>query len=61
MAWLDSFTFVMRSSITALREKVEDPERLLHQLICDMDEELCTVRASVAETIVTRSRLARPT
>ena len=59
MAWLDSFTFVMRSSITALREKVEDPERMLHQLICDMDEELCAVRASVAETIADEIQLAK--
>jgi len=59
MAWLDSFTFVMRSSITALREKVEDPERMLHQLICDMDEELCAVRASVAETIADEIQLSK--
>ncbi|MGH7129039.1 MAG: PspA/IM30 family protein [Planctomycetaceae bacterium] len=51
MKWLDSFTLVMRSSITTLREKVEDPERMLHQLICDMEEELEAIRASVAAAI----------
>jgi phage shock protein A len=59
MTWIDSFTFVMRSSITALREKVEDPERMLHQLICDMEEELAAVRASVAETLADEIQLAR--
>ena len=51
MSWIESFTLVMRSSITALRERVEDPERLLNQLIVDMDEELQHVRASVAAAI----------
>ena len=51
MKWLTQFSLVMRSSLTTLREKVEDPERMLHQLIIDMDEELIIVRASVAEAI----------
>src|SRR5690606_25989377 len=59
MKWIDSFTFVMRSSITALREKVEDPERMLHQLVCDMEEELSAVRTSVAETVADEIQLAR--
>ena len=41
----------MRSSVTTLREKIEDPERMLHQLIIDMEEELDRVRASVAEVV----------
>ncbi len=59
MKWIDSFTFVMRSSITALREKVEDPERMLHQLICDMEEELCAVRESVAAAIADEIQLGK--
>lgn len=59
MKWIDSFTFVMRSSITSLREKVEDPERMLHQLICDMEDELAAVRASVAETLADEIQLAK--
>ena len=51
MKWLQNFTLVMRSSITTLREKIEDPERMLHQLICDMEEELVRVRESVAGAI----------
>jgi len=41
----------MRSSITSLREAVEDPERMLHQLIIDMENELDSVRRSVAEAV----------
>ncbi len=61
MAWLSQFSLVMRSSITALREKVEDPERMLHQLIIDMDEELCSVRASVAEAIADEIQMRKRT
>ncbi len=61
MAWLSQFSLVMRSSITALREKVEDPERLLYQLIVDMDEELCSVRASVAEAIADEIQMRKRT
>lgn len=59
MSWIESFTLVMRSSITALRERVEDPERLLNQLIIDMDEELHHVRASVAAAIADEILLKR--
>lgn len=51
MRWLESFTLVMRSNLTTLREKVEDPERMLHQLVIDMEEELQRVRDSVAGAI----------
>ncbi|MEZ6060064.1 MAG: PspA/IM30 family protein [Planctomycetaceae bacterium] len=51
MKWLSQFSLVMRSSVTSLREKIEDPERMLHQLILDMEEELDRVRCSVAEAV----------
>ncbi|NQV25918.1 MAG: PspA/IM30 family protein [Rhodopirellula sp.] len=59
MKWLDSFTFVMKSSVTTLREKIEDPERMLHQLICDMEEELVTVREAVASAIADEIQLSK--
>lgn len=63
MKWLTSFSLIMRSNITTLREKVEDPERMLHQLIVDMDEELDRIRGSVAEAVADeiqmRKRLER--
>ena len=54
MQWLSTFSFVMRSNITTLRERFADPERMLHQLIIDMDQELERVRASVAGAIACR-------
>lgn len=63
MKWLNQFTLVMRSSLTTLRETVENPERLLQQLVIDMEQELDTVRASVAEAVADeiqmRKRAAR--
>lgn len=59
MQWLNQFTFVMKSSITALREKIEDPERMLQQLIIDMEEEQESVRRSVAEAIADEIQLGK--
>lgn len=59
MKWLDRFTLVMKSSVTTLREKIEDPERMLHQLICDMEEELEAVRSSVAAAIADEIQLGK--
>lgn len=59
MKWLENFSLVMRSSITTLREKIEDPERMLHQLIVDMEEELQTVRDGVAEAIADEIQLGK--
>ena len=51
MKWLTNFSLTMRSNITTLCEKFEDPERMLHQLLIDMEHELEKVRASVAGAI----------
>jgi phage shock protein A len=59
MKWLERFTFVMKSSVTALRERIEDPERMLHQLVCDMEEELEIVRESVAASIADEIQIAK--
>ncbi len=59
MKWIEQFSLVMRSSLTSLREKVEDPERMLHQLLCDMEEELEAVRESVAAAIADEIELGK--
>jgi len=51
----------MRSSLTALKEKVEDPERMLHQLIIDMEEELDRIRCSVAEAVADEIQMKKRT
>ena len=57
MGWINTFSLVMRSSVTTLREKMEDPERMLHQLIIDMEEELDRVRGAVAAAIADEIQL----
>ncbi|TWT46369.1 Phage shock protein A [Thalassoglobus neptunius] len=59
MSWFQQFTFVMRSNLTAIRDKVEAPERMLHQLICDMEEELNSVKQSVAAAIADEIQLGK--
>ncbi|MCA9047604.1 MAG: PspA/IM30 family protein [Planctomycetaceae bacterium] len=59
MKWLSQFSLVMRSGLTTLREQVEDPERMLHQLIIDMEEELDRVRACVAEAVADEIQMRR--
>jgi len=51
MKWLDSFTLLMKANLTTLREKIEQPERMLNQLLVDMEEELERVRECVADAI----------
>ncbi|TWT74309.1 PspA/IM30 family protein [Allorhodopirellula solitaria] len=51
MKWFSQFSLIMRSNVTSLCESVENPERMLHQLILDMQDELARVKRSVAEAI----------
>jgi phage shock protein A len=51
MRWIQNFSLFMRSNITAMRETFENPERMVHQLIIDMEEELERIRANVAGAI----------
>ncbi|MCA9122164.1 MAG: PspA/IM30 family protein [Planctomycetaceae bacterium] len=59
MSWLNTFSFVMRANVTTLKERFSDPERMLHQLIIDMEQELGRVRESVAGAIADQIQLER--
>jgi len=59
MCWLERFSLVMRSNFTLLCERFEDPQRMLHQLLIDMDEELETVRHNVAEALADEIQLRK--
>lgn len=59
MSWFEQFTLVMRSNITFLRERFDDPERMLHQLLIDMEEELESVRHSVAQAMADEIQLRK--
>lgn len=54
-----NFSLLVRSSLTSLRDKVEDPERMLHQLVLDMQDELERVRLTVADTVADEIQLRR--
>lgn len=51
MAWIETFSMIMRSNLSTLQEKFIDPEKMVHQLIIDMDEDLVRVRHSVSRAI----------
>ncbi len=59
MKWLADFSLVIRSNVTALCERFENPERMMNQLILDMEEELQHVRANVAGVIADDIQLGR--
>lgn len=57
MKWLTQFSLIMRSSLTTLKDRIEDPEKTLHQLLIDMEEELDSVRSRVAEAVADEIQL----
>ena len=59
MKWLNQFSFVIRSNLTTLCERFEDPERMLHQLLIDMEHELERVREAVAGAIADEIQLGK--
>jgi phage shock protein A len=59
MQWLQTFSLVIRSNLTALCERFEDPERVLNQLLIDMEEELERVRASTAHVIADEIQMGK--
>jgi phage shock protein A len=59
MQWLTTFSLVIRSNISTLIERFENPERVLNQLILDMEEELVRVRASTAGVIADEIQLGK--
>jgi phage shock protein A len=59
MQWLQTFSLVLRSNVSTLAERFENPERVLHQLILDMEDELERVRASVAGVLADEIQLGK--
>jgi phage shock protein A len=50
---------VIRSNISSLIDKAEDPEKVLEQTIMDMQEDLIQLRQGVAQAIATQKRTER--
>jgi phage shock protein A len=59
MSWLKRFSLVISTNVNTLIERFEDPERVLNQLILDMEEELERVRASTAAVIADEIQLGK--
>jgi phage shock protein A len=59
MGILDRIRTVLKSNINALISKAEDPEKMLNQLIMDMNEQLLEAKKSVAMAIADEKKLER--
>lgn len=59
MGILDRFKRVVRSNINDMISKAEDPEKMLNQLIMEMNEQLSESKKSVAHAIADEKKLER--
>jgi len=59
MGILDRIRTVLKANINALISKAEDPERMLNQLIMDMNEQLLEAKKQVAMAIADEKKLER--
>ena len=59
MGILDRIRTVLKSNINALISKAENPEKMLNQLIIDMNEQLIEAKKQVASSIADEKRLER--
>jgi|KBSSwiStaDraftv2_1062776.scaffolds.fasta_scaffold00004_364 phage shock protein A len=51
------FTLLVKSSITAVFDAIEDPERSLYQLVLDMEDELEAAKRAAARAMANEDRL----
>jgi len=61
MGILDRIRTVLKSNINALISRAEDPEKMLNQLIIDMNEQLLEAKKQVAMAIADEKKLERQT
>ena len=61
MGILDRIRTVLKSNINALISKAENPEKMLNQLIMDMNEQLLEAKKQVAMSIADEKKLERQT
>jgi phage shock protein A len=59
MGILDRIRTVLKSNINALISKAEDPEKMLNQLVMDMNEQLIEAKKQVAASIADEKKLER--
>jgi phage shock protein A len=61
MGILDRIRTVLKSNINAMISKAEDPEKMLNQLVIDMNEQLLEAKKQVAMSIADEKKLERQT
>jgi len=59
MGLFKRFTDALRANINDLISKAENPEKMLNQIIMDMNEHLIEAKKSVASAIADEKRLER--
>lgn len=59
MGFFDRFKRVVKSNLNDMISKAEDPEKMLNQLITDMNQQLIDVKKSVASSIADEKRIER--
>nr|HPN04153.1 PspA/IM30 family protein [Rectinema sp.] len=59
MGMFDRLKTVISSNINAIISKAEDPEKMLNQMIIDMNEQLIESKKAVAMAIADEKRLER--
>jgi phage shock protein A len=59
MGILERIRTVLKSNINAMISKAEDPEKMLNQLVMDMNEQLLEAKKSVAMAIADEKKLER--
>ena len=59
MALLERVSTLLRANLNDLVEKAEDPERLLKQIVLDMENQLLQVKTQVAIAIADEHLLAK--
>ncbi len=59
MGFFDRFRRVVKSNVNDMISKAENPEKMLNQLITDMNQQLIDVKKSVAAAIADEKRIER--
>ena len=59
MGLFDRIMRVIRANLNSLISQAEDPEKILEQVVLDMQEELIQLRQAVAQAIATQKRTER--
>jgi len=59
MGWIDRIWRAIRANINSLVAEAQDPEKVLSQIVRNMQEDLILLRQAVAQAIATQKRVER--